>query len=52
MSEGSGSPGLRGYLGQRKKWWLIPILLFLAVLLALALLTADPARTPFTYKLF
>lgn len=39
------------FLRQNKKWWLLPILLVLLALAALALLTSSPLA-PFIYTLF
>lgn len=40
-----------GFLRQNKKWWLLPILLFLFVLGVLILLSST-AAAPFIYTLF
>jgi len=39
-------------LRERKKWWLLPILLAMALLGALLLLTQNPVLAPFIYTLF
>jgi len=36
----------------RKKWWLAPIIIFLALLGALIILTEGSALAPFIYTLF
>ena len=40
------------FLKVRKKWWLIPIILFLLLLSALIFLTSGSAVAPFVYTLF
>ena len=40
------------FLKVRKKWWLLPIILFLLLLGALMFLTAGSAVSPFIYTLF
>jgi hypothetical protein len=40
-----------GFLRQNKKWWLLPILLFLFILGVLILLSST-AAAPFIYTLF
>ncbi len=40
------------FLRVRKKWWLLPIILFLAVFGAMLLLTQGSALAPFIYALF
>lgn len=40
------------FLKARKKWWLLPIVLFLALLSALIFLTQGSAVAPFIYTLF
>lgn len=40
------------FLKVRKKWWLTPIVLFLALLGALIVLTEGSAVAPFIYTLF
>jgi hypothetical protein len=40
------------FLKVRKKWWLTPIALFLAVLGALLVLAKGSALAPFIYSLF
>jgi hypothetical protein len=50
-----GDPGLLRdfvrFLGENKKWWLIPILLVLGLLALFAALLSSPAA-PFIYPLF
>ena len=41
-----------GYMRVRKKWWLVPIFLFLRLLGALIFLTSGSAVAPFVYTLF
>ena len=41
-----------GYLRERKKWWLAPILLTLILLGALIVLTQGSALAPFIYAIF
>jgi hypothetical protein len=52
---GEGPPGLFSefwdFLRHNKKWWLLPILITLAAVAALAFLSAGPAG-PFLYTLF
>ncbi len=43
---------IRRALAGRKRYWLLPGVLFLALLLLLALLTEDPGNTSATYNLF
>ncbi len=40
------------FLRVRKKWWLLPIIILLALLAALVFLTSNPAISPFVYTLF
>jgi hypothetical protein len=40
------------FLKARKKWWLLPIVLFLILLGALIILTEGSALAPFIYTLF
>ena len=40
------------FLRVRKKWWLLPIILFLVVFGALLFLTQGSALAPFIYALF
>ena len=40
------------FLKIRKKWWLLPIVLFLVLLGALIVLTEGSALAPFIYTLF
>ena len=40
------------YLKVRKKWWLVPIIIFLILLGALIVLTEGSALAPFIYTLF
>ena len=40
------------FLKTRKKWWLLPVVLFLVLLGALVVLTEGSALAPFIYTLF
>ncbi|MBL4655646.1 MAG: hypothetical protein JKY33_07475 [Bacteroidia bacterium] len=40
------------FLKERKKWWLLPIIVFLFLLGALIVLTEGSAVAPFVYTLF
>lgn len=40
------------YVGARKKWWVLPLLLFLILLAALIALSQNPAVAPFLYALW
>lgn len=40
------------FLGERKKWWLAPIIVALFLLSALLVLTQGSAAAPFIYTLF
>ena len=41
-----------GFLKQRKKWWLTPIVILVILLGALIVLTEGSAVAPFIYALF
>ncbi|MBK9516623.1 MAG: hypothetical protein IPO09_04555 [Anaeromyxobacter sp.] len=41
-----------GFLRQQKKWWVLPIVLFLLLFGALIVLTQGSALAPFIYALF
>ena len=43
---------LWGFLGERKKFWLLPIILFLSLFGALIVFTQGSAVAPFIYTLF
>lgn len=43
---------LWGFLRERKKWWLLPIVGMLALMAGLVLLTEGSAIAPFIYALF
>lgn len=43
---------LWGFLRERKKWWLLPILATLVLMAGLILLTEGSAIAPFIYALF
>ncbi|AFH50425.1 Hypothetical protein IALB_2722 [Ignavibacterium album JCM 16511] len=40
------------FLKVRKKWWLVPIIVFLVLLGALIVLTQGSALAPFIYAIF
>ncbi len=40
------------YLSENKKWWLVPILIFLILLRALIVLSEGSAVAPFIHTLF
>ena len=40
------------FLKERKKWWLMPIIIFLVLLSALIVFTEGSAIAPFIYALF
>ncbi len=40
------------FLKERKKWWLLPILVFLLLLGGLIILTQGSALAPFIYSIF
>lgn len=41
-----------GFIKQNKKWWLLPIVIFLLLLGALIVFTEGSALAPFIYPLF
>jgi hypothetical protein len=41
-----------GFLRERKKWWLVPIIVFLLLLGVLLVLSEGSAVAPFIYTLF
>jgi hypothetical protein len=43
---------LWGFLNQRKKFWLLPVILILLLFGAIIVLTAGSAIAPFIYTLF
>lgn len=43
---------LWGFMRERKKWWLFPIILILALLGLLIVFTESSAVAPFIYTLF
>lgn len=43
---------LWGFMKERKKFWLLPIIIFLVVLGSLIVLTEGSAVAPFIYTLF
>ncbi|MEG8946430.1 DUF5989 family protein [Rosettibacter firmus] len=40
------------FLKERKKWWLLPIVIFLVILGGLIILTQGSALAPFIYAIF
>ncbi|MBU0533499.1 MAG: hypothetical protein KJ887_01680 [Candidatus Omnitrophica bacterium] len=52
MSKISIIKELWAFLRVRKKWWLMPIIIFLALLGALIIFTQGSALAPFIYTLF
>jgi hypothetical protein len=43
---------LWGFLSERKKWWLAPIIIVLLIFGILIVLTANTAVAPFVYTVF
>jgi hypothetical protein len=41
-----------GFLMERKKWWLLPIIIMLVILGLLVIFTEGSALAPFIYTLF
>lgn len=41
-----------GFLKHNKKWWLLPMLIVIALLALLIVLGSNPAVAPFIYPLF
>lgn len=41
-----------GFLMERKKWWLLPIIIMLVILGLLIIFTESSALAPFIYTLF
>jgi hypothetical protein len=52
MSKLSILSELWDFLKVRKKWWLMPIIIFLVLLGALIVLTQGSALAPFIYAIF
>ncbi len=52
MSKLSIISELWDFLKERKKWWLMPIIIFLVLLGGLIILTQGSALAPFIYALF
>ncbi len=52
MSKLSIISELWDFLKVRKKWWLLPIILFLVLLGGLIILTQGSALAPFIYAIF
>ncbi len=40
------------YVRARRKWWILPLMLFLLLLTGLLVLSQSPAVAPFIYALF
>ena len=40
------------YVRVRKKWWIVPLMFFLLLLVGLIVLSQNPAVAPFIYALF
>ena len=49
---GSLTKELYAYLGARKKWWLLPIMLILVMFGGLLILAQGSAVAPFIYTIF
>jgi hypothetical protein len=52
MSKASTIFEIWGFLKERKKWWLAPIILFLVLIGAILVLAEGSAIAPFIYTLF
>ncbi|MGK9368793.1 DUF5989 family protein [Melioribacter sp. Ez-97] len=52
MSKVSVMKELWQFMKERKKWWLMPIVVFLVLLGALLIVTQGSALAPFIYALF
>ncbi|MDX9924913.1 MAG: DUF5989 family protein [Ignavibacteriaceae bacterium] len=52
MSKISIMKELWQFLRERKKWWLLPIVIFLVLLGGLIILTQGSAIAPFIYAIF
>lgn len=52
MSKLSVLSELWEFLRERKKWWLLPIIIFLVLLGGLIILTQGSALAPFIYAIF
>jgi hypothetical protein len=52
MSKLSILAELWNFLKERKKWWLLPIVIFLVLLGSLIVLTQGSALAPFIYAIF
>jgi hypothetical protein len=52
MSKLSILTELWDFLKERKKWWLLPIVIFLILLGSLIVLTQGSALAPFIYAIF
>jgi hypothetical protein len=52
MSKLSILAELWDFLKERKKWWLLPIVIFLILLGSLIVLTQGSALAPFIYAIF
>ncbi|MDH7604362.1 MAG: DUF5989 family protein [Melioribacter sp.] len=52
MSKISVVKELWDFLKERKKWWLLPIVIFLIIISGLIILTQGSALAPFIYAIF
>ena len=52
MAVGQNLKLLWGFMKTRKKWWLLPIVVFMLALSLLIVLTQGSALAPFIYTLF
>lgn len=52
MGQWSAVTEFWGFLRERKKFWLLPLVLILLVLGAVIVLTANSALAPFIYSIF
>jgi len=52
MAHGSNLRLVRSYLRARKKWWLVPIVLFLLLVSLVLVLSQGSALAPFIYSIF
>ena len=44
--------GVRAFLRERKKWWLLPVIVMLALVGALLIFAQGSALAPFIYTIF
>lgn len=52
QNQGSTLKDFWDFMKARKKWWLLPIVIFLLLLGSLIFLTSGTAVAPFVYTLF